>query len=1660
MKLLNKEKADSSFDFNKRFKASTKIFFNSVVKDTKEGANPEKSPYTSFTTDGKFLYIHSEVEGLMKVGTGMQYTMFGKVYIHLPDYRIKERGSLTYILGKLYYRSAKIAPAPLIEIDPNTLEEKSITTLFDNLSPNCLYPELTNPEIELPHPQTAQTSDDKDNKTQKNTSGGTTRLPASLKRDIRLLRPSQRSPAFTEGRYLYLISQWTVDVQRRGADSDDEDEAEQTETKQARYGVDVYDPLKEFEHVKCVELIDPKPIEGKPGQKPKTSPPLNAKILDEGSFTTNGSQLLVGVPIGLEGNSGDKRYKFFDLESGELVDTIDTKEPNHEYNLKYDSYNNVMWGLNDTKKTFDTLTCLKNNSLLTKVTYPEDSEFYTPYENHEIIEIAGEELRFGEEDGVQNLQGEEKKQEDIQTLLSLGIHISSKRFHTGTIELENSTNLEVTTKSTELFILANISRLAESYATLENSSYSKEDLMGSIRRPYSVQLTDKVFTYLLTFLEKYGKSFFKPKSAELDDITLYEQCSFLCCLRILKYNLAALENFTETLSNLKLRIVDEDFAPRLKDLIWKIIDSTPFETKEAEELRLAIYNEALSIISYNLSLIYPDFRDILKLLKSYITKIDDTKNKDIVKSILFWLKNREHIIQLVKLVLDTDNSTALTEELKGLTDIILTWETNSFSNFLRGASHPRELPNYSADKFLDVSLSFIIELQKELIYQLGHKLQEKHLEMTSHHVLLFKLNESICKTAIVMNSEIQEFLVKTHKIVETEVRNKDLEDQEEEKSREKKTPIKTAKKKKNEKVPLWKKIEAATQELWASICNTYTNKVYFSYILSFQVNSLNLLSSHFLIAAKTLKHISTFLVSLNSLHSVRQSLETAVSDKMAMNLTEKAETFESEHPYASRQNKNEKIFIAGAKNLRITFDPLCAFKKNSDYIQFFSDDKYTQTLTERLGGFADFPKEPIKVEGDTVHYVLHTTNNNTSSWGYKFTVTASIEDHSQKDWMMDLHRSACWLAGKCAAQLVSGSYLQQALLGDEEQKYNNLLNSKLFSGGMEKCYFGSGKETVWIELSDTMNEFQTGHLIEYLSSDINDSEKKEETFLEHIIDGHSNADIEKVLDFLQKQFAKTIVWSNLGGENAARCVRAVFAVVVKHGGLINDMAEAIQEIELEEVKKGKLTPNLKNLVKKWQAASRMRTWLVEKKKDIDDSIEKSKHLSERKPAAVAKPVENQNVINEVRKGKAVKKSKKLVTEEKVVQNVQFVENKEEAPKAQEPLQMRDSGEIVEKMIDQIVKKAQFLCQLIPAKHWSTDKTEQRDKQLLFRASSQIDSVNKEEEWKRRLQQWKSVRESKQVYKSLDDEAQEIHLSLTTSVLLCLQSPVSIKRLRKQVECSYLRAICRTIGLNALTSILVGASSSIFRQDLVGWLCSSLRGTENKLYHFTDNLQGCGHFLESAVNNAFKKLMVAIVDSMATSNDADEIKAMLEALKWKYHGDDHVFLAEIDLFGLLRGSPEHKLLRSTWGKSIESIQNQKTDPIMVKKLLNLFETMVVLCIGKINWKKNESSTGNNQNASKKDLIPALEKHMSYIDEASIDILLKQAFAVIFSELEEASQNYKEFSGIDWAAYLRSIKRKELQAEKKKKKKTKAATTAARTTALCKFFFNIYLLHNIY
>ena len=206
--------------FEKKLKTSSKIFFESKLASGAKAT--AKSPFLSLTTDGKYIYLHSELEGLLKIGTGYNYTMLGKVYKHKKFYRLKEKSSLVFVNNKLFYRSGKLANgAPFIEIDPETLEESQNKIVFDSSAPNCLFAEMTNPEIEFPH--VSQENDEENVRNADGTSSGNmnmnvkekvkipinaanknTNTPSTAqqkKKDLRLMRPSLRSPAFTEGRY-------------------------------------------------------------------------------------------------------------------------------------------------------------------------------------------------------------------------------------------------------------------------------------------------------------------------------------------------------------------------------------------------------------------------------------------------------------------------------------------------------------------------------------------------------------------------------------------------------------------------------------------------------------------------------------------------------------------------------------------------------------------------------------------------------------------------------------------------------------------------------------------------------------------------------------------------------------------------------------------------------------------------------------------------------------------------------------------------------------------------------------------------------------------------------------------------------------------------------------------------------------------------------------------------------------------------------------------------------------------------------------------------------------------------------------------------------------------------------------------------------------------
>jgi len=78
-----------------------------------------------------------------------------------------------------------------------------------------------------------------------------------------------------------------------------------------------------------------------------------------------------------------------------------------------------------------------------------------------------------------------------------------------------------------------------------------------------------------------------------------------------------------------------------------------------------------------------------------------------------------------------------------------------------------------------------------------------------------------------------------------------------------------------------------------------------------------------------------------------------------------------------------------------------------------------------------------------------------------------------------------------------------------------------------------------------------------------------------------------------------------------------------------------------------------------------------------------------------------------------------------------------------------------------------------------------------------------------------------------------------------------------------------------------------RYDLMNWFCSSLRGNKNQMSHYLDDLKGCGHHLEEQARDNFFMILKGLVRQLRDSKEEQEIKAILNSLKWKFLARDHV-----------------------------------------------------------------------------------------------------------------------------------------------------------------------------
>ena len=649
------------------------------------------------------------------------------------------------------------------------------------------------------------------------------------------------------------------------------------------------------------------------GSKKKLSPAITSKTLDFGSFTTNGSQILIAIPINTEENP-EIRYKYFNLSDGLLQRKVLVKNDITAHaRLTYDYNNNLIWGINDNKKTFDHVTCLFNKTIPEKFNFKEDSEFYIPWENDKIIDLALKGLGHIEEESKENKKLDEANDitaDEWHVLLNLGYTNEDEgdlRGNYGNEEEEkkkDEENSENKTKqflkTSQLLILSSIARLADSYSNLTQSHFnSAEDgYISFFRKPYCINLVPKVFNYLEKFLDFYNKNIFDSKECNL--VNSIDLGCFLCTLRIIKYNLANLEVFRENFKNKKKvgNVPSQSFCSNLSFLIKKVFKMVK-NTEDIDDMRKSIYREALSIYQFNLSIIFPSMNKILNVLRKNLLKSNKSELKrEKCLAILNYLKNQRAIWALVSELIDENNLERM-ETIKIFSDLvnfINSAEISAFCGFLGRLNENNFLElKYKEDVFIKTCTGFLIEVQKEIFYRVGNKLSDKSIENHPIMEILSDFSDSICRHAILINESLENSFKMVLKKIDINSKEKVRKFEEEQKKKKKKKIIK-----------LKDVILEGRFQFWDRIMEFFDNKVYFSQILLTQINFLNLFSSNFLIAARTLGVVTKYMNSLNKLYAFKKDIK--MHDNEGTKNKQIVLDFESDHPRSLiKLTKKEKV---------------------------------------------------------------------------------------------------------------------------------------------------------------------------------------------------------------------------------------------------------------------------------------------------------------------------------------------------------------------------------------------------------------------------------------------------------------------------------------------------------------------------------------------------------------------------------------------------------------------------------------------------------------------------------------------------------------------------------------------------------------------------------
>ena len=1612
-------------------------------KKKKEGEENKPENHVSLTNDGSYIYLFTSSGILLKIGTGYKNTMLGNVYLIKENFKVGEKGTIAVIENVLYYRSPSLDPNPLLCIDPENFNEIPLNYIINSREPNHIWIESKKNDFEFPH----NTFKDMNEIIEKKKNMGSEDKPNQ--------RPTSSSPMTTDGRYIYIFSKWFDDydsnIDKAADDDDDEPKNANKKPIVSIYGVDIYDPLNDMCNVKSIKLN----LENK-----------NKNNLEEVSLPdllaantiiyTNGNIIVIG------------KYKFSLITGEQIEKEIETTEV-----LKsacYDLVNNVIWGVsNKTDANLDKfdLICYFNHSAKPIVEYPTNHPKYMPCSLENIIQFAEQNIKL--ENLSEKISVKTYQREITLNILGLEDTESEKYKKQNLINSEHKNeDIIPYKKSVQCLILSTIAKLSEYYGQVPDiRSANTDEERGEIfskacRRPYCVKLESETFENLIVFINKFSENFFQTIENSKDNTNIIKYLDSYCLLstiKILRTNLSCL-----SLSNLDLKFFIKDNNNnnpflKVKKFIFKILeiynkkflenqnnnqDITKLSENEKKNFEIikALYDECKIILLVSVNTLYPEYNDIINILEREIINFKTSNySRDVVNSILEWMSNEENMKNLLAKLKNT--------EINRIFEIFKTvssWEVKSFSVYLKNFkdfTQMQKFSNLNNDEI--IAFKFSSNMQIEILKSISKKLLNENYDEIENEQLLQSFSNIIFNDVLEIFKDLRIFMENIKNLVKDEYnskhQNKLIDDEE-----VIDTSVKNTEAPENKTIPSEMTMEqyskSKIKEIWNFIIDKIiTNNLYIMKIFNFHIDSLSILTSNFVISSLMLNSFNEIMSEMNNIYIIIKDMEAESTTETEKN-DYKEIIIESEHPYLANQTKWFTIDIPGEKELFLEFDAASLTKVNCAYVYLYTDRTSSVYAFPNVGMLnSTYPKETLTYANGPLELYFYSDScaNSGGLYGFKLKVHNGKKNGTiiTNDKFSNLMRSVCWVSCKCSSQLLRGNFTKTVASGTDEEdiKYTNLLNSKLFAGGLEFEEIRKENDQNITNILEILEKIQPEEA--NIESPILVSEKN---LLFNILNG-DNENINKFIVILQKKFSEEIVWSHIGGLQADRLVRSAFAALLRHSGQTQDFKDILDIIEFYEennevknntevqtIDKVLIPNNLTNMVikhikfpsifKKWQASSRMRTWLVEKKKNVDEALEKTKPTNNN-----TKKEENGNSTNNPNGN----------IENKIQIQNQLEKEKEE----------NNSDEIMNKIIEQTVIKAKFLIKLNPSPAFVEDNEDKKTQSNILIRSSSIDlNKNNDDSWKTRLNQWKILQKSKKVIRSVEDEANEKFSSLTSSVLLTLQSTISSKRLFNKIKIATIRAKSREIGLITLRNIFNQINHSSLVKDLLSWFCASLRKPDNKICHYLDNLSGCGSEFETRIEDSFHEFIILLIQKLISIESPFELKSFVDALMWRYSSIDHKFLVEQSIFLILWGS-YNTCLKSAWGKPLKSTielpVNKDITPInseFTKDILELFEILSNICI-----EKATMSTYDRQKLADKInkgpiniKFPNLERTISCIDDNSSENLINHILDVIFGEASNAISSYLKNRGISYRLWQQYEQYVEDKLDDKKKKKT--------------------------